>query len=144
MGTKNQSYTIEEETIYKLGVFAGIENISKSRAVNKILDRFLNVEVKISLTDTPYEKKVPVIQPEMTPEEYKKDWEWRKKMVEEGKFPVHMGDEFPVVELEDRKDIYLTDDGLPSDCSAKIDVNKISKKQEDKEFDQSVADALKE
>ena len=95
MKTKNQSYTLDEEVIYKLGVFAKGENISKSSAVNKILGRFLSVEVKVSLADTPYEKKLvaPVIV--VTEKERLADWEWRKGMVAQGKFPVHMGEEYP-------------------------------------------------
>lgn len=40
------------------------------------------------------------------------EWEWRKLMVAQGRFPVHMGDEY-ITEIEDlSKHVYLTPDDI--------------------------------
>ena len=142
MSTKNQSFTIDEEVLYKLGVYARTETISKSSAVNKILKRFLNVEVKISLADTPYEKPPVVVQKTMTEEERLEDWEWRKGMVNQGKFPTYMAEEYPrtIRDYTMEKDVYLTPDGKPSDTVEKLN----ARSQEDIDFDESVAMSLAE
>jgi hypothetical protein len=136
MKTKNQSFTINEEVLYKLGVFAKTQCISKSSAVNKILGRFLSIEVKSDLADSPYEKP-PVIDNtvKFTEEERLVDWEWRKKMVNEGKFPTYMADEYPQTmrDYGTTPDIYLT----PIKEAA-------TSSREDKDFDESLKMSLEE
>jgi len=107
MATKNQSYTMDKEVLFKLTAYANAECISKSRAVNRILSKFLNLKI---IDEIEKKKSKP-----QTEEDRLKDWEWRKKMVTEGKFSVRMGEEYPRMDNPDIEEIYLTPDGLPSD-----------------------------
>jgi hypothetical protein len=43
----------------------------------------------------------------LTDEQRIADWEWRKTMVAQGKFPVHMGDEYPREPEDSLKHVYL-------------------------------------
>ena len=103
MSKKNQSFTIEEGVIDLLNEFASKECISKSYAVEKILERVLVVELgkefvkKVSTLDTPYVKPEVKPMPErvVTEEDHLKDWEWRKQMVADGRMHNYMAEEFP-------------------------------------------------
>lgn len=117
MATVNRSFTLEEETFRKLEAYASFECINKSRAVDKILSRFLNVEAKEILADTPYTPPPPPPpRHQLTEEERIREWEWRKDMVERGDFGTHFAEEDPIVDLPPEVPcIYLTPDGLPRD-----------------------------
>ena len=103
MSKKNQSFTIEEGVIDLLNEFASKECISKSYAVEKILERVLVVELgkefvkKVSTLDTPYVKPEVKPMPErvVTEEDHLKDWEWRKQMVADGRMHSYMAEEYP-------------------------------------------------
>ena len=62
-------------------------------------------------------------------------------MVQQGKFPVHMAEEYPIVDLpkSQRKNVYLTTDGAPL-----RDDNSNARTQEDIDFDESLAMSLAE
>lgn len=113
MSKKIQSYTIDEDVICELEKYAKISMVTKSRAVERILANFLNMAEKISQ---------PVYTPPvetMTEEQRIAEWEWRKRMVREGKFPTWMEEEYPRTMRDPSRehDVYLTPDGLPSDCA---------------------------
>lgn len=113
MSKKIQSYTIDEDIICLLEEYAKKSMISKSRAIERILSNFLNSEIKI-------EQPMYVIpEKNRTEEQRLAEWEWRKRMVKEGKFPTWMGEEYPrtMRDPERERDVYLTPDGLPSDCA---------------------------
>lgn len=141
MGRKIKSYTLSDITINRLERFADANNISKSRAIEKILDRFLLIEspALINPADIPYEKPPVVEHHTQTIAEHLEEWEWRKNMVKQGKFPVHMADEYPILEYPNRKDVYLTTDGnvLAADGSN-------ANSQEDKDFEESLKTSLAE
>lgn len=111
MSKKIQSYTIEEDLICGLEKYSKEFMISKSRAVERALSRLLNLDENLSLTPAPPASA-------RTEEERLAEWEWRKKMVREGKFPTWMEEEYPRTMRDPcmEKDVYLTPDGLPSDC----------------------------
>ena len=141
MGRKIQSYTLSEITIDRLERFASANCISKSRAMEKILDRFLLVEAPplINPADIPYEKPPVVEQHMQTEVERLWDWEWRKKMVAQGKFAIHMADEYPVVEDPNRKNVYNTKDG-----KVLADDKSNANTQEDNDFEESLKMSLAE
>jgi len=102
MSKKNVSYTVDSEVVDLLNRWADKECISKSYAVEKILNRFLVVEfgeeIKTSLLDTPYIKPEPYVPAKPTPMTEKEriaDWEWRKAKVAAGEFHECMALEYP-------------------------------------------------
>jgi len=87
MRRKVQSFTIETEVLETLKTYANSQLLSMSYVVEKAIKEFISNKQS--------EKKPKIEVPEMTPERHAEDWEFRKKMVKEGKFPEYMAEEFP-------------------------------------------------
>ena len=113
-----KSFTLDSNTIDKLKKYSDKKLITQSRAIETIINSFLETE--------PKKKEIAPIK-KMTKKEHLADWEWRKGMVADGKFPVRLGEEYPKGESFTEKDVYIND----------------VKNEEDEDFGTSLADAIK-
>lgn len=127
-------FNLDVELKERLNNAAKKKYTNSSILLNQILSKWLD-----KFEGIPEKEKVIVVQHVQTEAERLEDWEWRKSMVAKGKFPVHMGEEYPIVEDPSRNDIYNTKDGkvLAGDKS-----NELS--QEDKDFNESLKMSLDE
>jgi len=115
---KIQSLTIDEQTVLKLEKFAKDNLISKSRAAEKILSRFLSVEYPVELTsaDSVYEKVVIPKSVPLTKEEYEEQRAFERSMVNRGEWHQGFLEEPPRCELAPHETaIYNTPDGKVRD-----------------------------
>lgn len=129
-------FNLDVELKDRLNSAAKKKYTNSSILLNQILCSWLDEFEQI-----PEKEKVVVEKHIQTEEERLRDWEWRKSMVEQGKFPVHMAEEYPVVELPSslRKDIYLTSDG-----KVLADDKSNARTQADIDFDESLKMSLAE
>ena len=136
MGRTTSSFTIEGDIVERLEKFAKYKRSSKSRIVENLLDdnlpRINEILKRGEFTEEQLKNGYTNERHVQTEEERLADWEWRKKQVAEGKFPIHMGEEYPR-EKENQINEFIK----PLEKPAK-------KSQEDIDFDKSIADSMAE
>ena len=140
-------FNLDQELKDRLADASKKKYTNSSNLLNQILSEWLNNFEGIVEEAKP-EKKSSYVP--MTEEQRLEEWEWRKNMVEQGKFPVHMADERPVVELPKslRQDVYKTTDGkvLAIDKSNSLYTKPIPADEADEAalFEESLAMSLAE
>ena len=140
-------FNLDQELKDRLADASKKKYTNSSNLLNQILSEWLN-NFEGLVEEAKPEKKSSYVP--MTEEQRLEEWEWRKNMVEQGKFPVHMADERPVVELPKslRQDVYKTTDGkvLAIDKSNSLYTNPIPADEADEAalFEESLAMSLAE